>query len=1136
MAAITGSALTTVQKSNWRIRGRFLSVVPRHAVIQAQVDGAPGEDETLKSYISVAYDNVTGDYTNVEPGMTLDVGTSPGARDIGSVRIRDGVASSVIPIAQTSPGALPIANNHYLTVRNEFRLWQVLVRRVEIKDEEGFVTSFVEYHDYNIAYSDQNSAIQPQANIVVGLTPDGKGYILPKLAWWADDGLTYRTITLSALASVPLAPGATITARLWAIGDCTLTSGTLSSETITFRVPVGFRWITLTVTDSNGKTHSIRIPLWTHDASYPPIYDFHLGDDDTQDGRKMTLDLYGVDSAFAESVLARGNEVYFWEDPTFGREAEPAPAQYRPGFLGWIMRDATELKNKRRGGYRVEVGGPEQWMKSVYGFPQKLTDPGREPETHYEMQHLTGDRLMHYVLRVYTNALTRCNFFPAGTTNEYEEFNTRQGTIWSQIADIAKRCEFGAVGADTLGGIFYRLDYPYLTAAQRAARAKTMTLTPAHWADSNPPTVEDEQTEEVGQVIGQGATFDPDITDGEKSTIYAARAPGRSPGPGKGRETAPFQPLPLDDPQGTLNRWLGEHLARANNRRKPITVRLIHNLDVFEPAWNEPLCVTDLRGNLRGLELDGDEFLVRRVQIRHNRDLNKAPKVITLTLEAVTSGQPGTDVPVEKTTTETRTVEPRPPTRPPEYPGGLTPKGSRWVAKFGTDNTLRITANYLATAVVYALYNLSLGGTLLLIVPDAFCPLYAKTGSRVDAWLITTTKIYRITDVFGVTGSPRAVTEQFTFRATSSLRSADFSYGASGHGMVTTTYDDGVYATVTIDGVNWSSEEFVGDAVGVGGETLVADTWGTVSQISANVFDVYTTSVPYNIWQLRLSSGRAFNFTYIRIAGSAALNWNGDSVSGYQGGAGEPSGGVDPATLAYTRMRFNWNSGSSGAHRITITTPLVEGETLAPGAFLGTSQIGLAYTSAGDSGAQGFKDPSTYGDNFAIDATLPLPGDELWGDAYAPLGDESIVYAGATESGERKLKRRKAGTVSDISPSYSGETFGPWKSRGQVHAHPLDPNRVLLVGGNADRSLAGVWVSIDGGDHWTMIVRPVADGSRGRFERAWWAGDDLNTIFFVGTKGRGGYSTDRGQTIYDKSVSSMSAEVVGLLGGGNATS
>lgn len=74
---------------------------------------------------------------------------------------------------------------------------------------------------------------------------------------------------------------------------------------------------------------------------------------------------------------------------------------------------------------------------------------------------------------------------------------------------------------------------------------------------------------------------------------------------------------------------------------------------------------------------------------------------------------------------------------------------------------------------------------------------------------------------------------------------------------------------------------------------------------------------------------------------------------------------------------------------------------------------------------------------------------------------------------------------------------------------------MLVIGTNADKSLAGMWVSSDGGETMTQRIEPVVEGS-GRVERAFWVGRGTLQLILLGTSGVIGFSPDAGVTLDNK--------------------
>ncbi len=788
MPAISNDDAARLRQFPQTVR-RYLSAAPRAAVFAARVSSATIPRDALSGgVIAIPYDSVTaGAYTDVVAGMTLDIGATAGGAEVGKVRVRSADAGQIV-IAETVESGAAVAVGQYLTVRNEFRPWLVRPRRFEDTVDAAYPTSFTEYHDYDLVYSGENSAIPPKANITAG------GYTPVKPAGFVDAGETYRTLTLSAGNSQSIA-GAAITATLWNVGDGTLIGCLASYATITARFPVGFRYVTLTITDSNGASSLMRLPVWVHDAEHPPITAFAVTRDETRadGGREMRFEVFA--GAADAAAIPEGSALCYWEEAEFGDDG--VPDIYRGQFLAWATRDAVLLK-LYRSRYTLEAAGAAGWLDRFGGVAQTLVDPGRTPAAWHEIENLTIDRAAHYALRSYTNLLTLVNFYVSGVTDRAQTLDLGKRSLWGQIGALVQGY-YGMAGCDSLGGLWLRRHLSARSAVEQAVMTPVITLSSADWTDVQGLVIPQDKAESVGLVDANGAQF-----DGVAATNVASTARGQY---GVSRVTAPFQVV---SSQAALNERTGRYLARLNNPRKAITLRLLGNLDALEPAWCEPIAITGAGANIRGLALNDARFLVTKVSVEHSSAPGRPGKIITWTLDSVTAGEDGItlDVPTPVT------VDPKPPkSRKGRGKRALLSPGTGTIAALNEDGYVYVTRNFSAARPTWTRYPISgMSGLLLDFVPDAFSPLYLGTGSQVNGWLVTEREIGRLVDIFGA--SP-AYTVQHTFPhavgAYSGQRVIETERSTQNF-VVAVTYSspgDGGYGTtaiVTTDGATWGTE------------------------------------------------------------------------------------------------------------------------------------------------------------------------------------------------------------------------------------------------------------------------------------------------------------------------------------------
>jgi len=143
----TSTAEQAILRSGGDTLKRYLSVVPRLAVFADTITGLV-KDSDRGSVIALDH-AASWSGSGVQPGMTVDLGTTPGGRDVGSVRLRYlNSTDTRMTIAETSLGAFPMAVGQYVTVRNEYRPWRIQSRLVPVRDGDGNIIDFTEYQDY----------------------------------------------------------------------------------------------------------------------------------------------------------------------------------------------------------------------------------------------------------------------------------------------------------------------------------------------------------------------------------------------------------------------------------------------------------------------------------------------------------------------------------------------------------------------------------------------------------------------------------------------------------------------------------------------------------------------------------------------------------------------------------------------------------------------------------------------------------------------------------------------------------------------------------------------------------------------------------------------------------------------------
>lgn len=779
---------------------------------------------------SMVYDNVTiGDYTDIKPGMLLCLGTTPGGDELGRQRTTGGDTTIVVRFAYTSRGTkdgeLLIVDNAYITIYDDRRLWAKMPF-IDIAGEV-FKDNGVEVGDY-------------------GSEPPPVAVMRPGTAGTAVDG--ELIVSHVGQDSFAVADGATITDYLWDIGDGTLLAGTLTDDVITVSYPPGFRYASLRVTDSNGKTHTTERPVFVDDPNVRlTTTNFRItGHTIAETGQVMTVELLEdlTRDNYPDGVL-----VMIWDK-------EPTSALERDHLLiqGWLHTERGSLSAQETGFLKndsltiVDIGGK---LNASPGFAQViydevLRDEEFEPETTW--QYMTApnlDKFMVYLLYWHSTVLELVDFYPSGTWEEYP-FVELQASGASMFAQSAKLAEMlvpdHRLKVTTLGQLKVLVDQMLIDVEDRS--------------ESNIVTLEENEWREVswdynripryhtlwGQAILAVTDYE-DVGDDEVLTTVRSIAPGTIPGQGLSENTWPEQ---LAKTQADLNSVTGHRYERVNSRYGPLTIQVPGDIirEEFQLDTGDwvVLHVSAEKAARRGLPSTIIRGLFISANIAHGTQPTGKTYDSSITIEVETSGEPAmtwnpdTGLAEEDDgdwTPPEVTPPPLPPTTPPS--DGLI-EGQQLVAaidgRTGANPTLYRTFDFQTPSSSGGpeWEAISLGITddfLRSFVVDPFSPGYLYGIGAINAWAVGNEAIWRIEDLFGETPIATSIytySDQIDGSSVFQSRTIHASFGAFFEDlndnpwlMVVSHYADasghtGTWANYSVDaGVTWSGDKLISE-------------------------------------------------------------------------------------------------------------------------------------------------------------------------------------------------------------------------------------------------------------------------------------------------------------------------------------
>lgn len=775
----------------------------------------------------IAYDTVTtGSYTDIKVGMLLLLGSTSGADDLGRQRVRGPVTPATtisIFVGRSSQGhfdgELSVTDGAYITVLDLRLVWA----KMPFVDSAGDT-----WKDSDLEVGDRTTIGPPVAVM-------GQGF-----AATIDEDTGLITVLFNGQNSYATADGATIVAWAWDIGDGNLIVGTLASDNITATFESGFRYVKLTVTDSNSKSSFTERPVYARDPDDDTSFAGFDIDSTRITDAGVTMTIRALED-MPRATYPDGTLAMIW-----GREPGGTADRTHMLIVGWLDVDDAAHNAGRTGLLRdttLTILDVAAKLDTLPGFPQALADDEtRDTElipdiTWNYMVSPTMDKYIHYLWAWHSTALEVADFIWSGTGDAYAiAIKTSDGeSLWNQVWRTAQQmCPGYVLTCDQAGAIHVVPDPPLQELADRTAVVQ-VALSEDMWSDLRFTYQRAPRTHwlRTGALVVQSSiSFNADGTI-FLPTVFS-RSPGATPGQGLG-EVDNNEQLAAD--QATLNNATGHRYARMNSAYGLLTVTLIQDdaspqasvpWREIEPALKEWVEFTLSSANAaqRGLSFTSVRCLPKEVSIRYNHSRTGLTRTIDVTLEIETSGQPGA--------TELKPTDiPGPGDQPATIPDPIPPpdmgliEGQQLVAGIGTLSLYR-TGDFQTPSgsggPTWEAVALTADSTQTWVV-DPFSAGYLTGAGAINGWRATTTKIYRMTDLFGAF----AETPVVTFATTALWRTIQASFGTyfvtgSNPWLICISYygstggHTGTWCTYSKDGgATWAAEVLVSSFYDSGG-------------------------------------------------------------------------------------------------------------------------------------------------------------------------------------------------------------------------------------------------------------------------------------------------------------------------------
>lgn len=600
--AATSDELTKLRTSGQRSR-LYLAIHKPATVYTARVNQASFVDPVGQ----IAYDMGSGTLADVLPGMTMYVGSTAGAYDIGMVRIRKTPTASAFYIGLTSEIAW--ADNLYLTVVDEFGLWP----RIPVDIGSDLLM------DADTAYSDQHTNFEP----VPVLGP------LAAALW-----LTGATVYFSPDASGSWAPGSTISAYLWSAPGASATLNmTTATPTITYNAAGTYR-VSCQVTAANGKTATGYRYVFVFDAAHMPATQFDLercGGDWQSGGWSFEVKMSG--EADLTAVRERALVVLLAEDWYGSSQASLGPISGYENVIaaGWIAGETIEW-DPQAGAVQFRVDGPAAWLEKVAGTPISLNWRASGSATWSECDGLTIDRALYHALRWRSTATVCMDARLPGSTKLITNVDTGGAGLYAQLEDLA-RWLLARPLCDRYGRLIIETDTQMLETAARSGIPTVMEITTGDWEGE----LEIERNPVRGVAAVELAAYY--FNGSSEGSLYS-----RAPGLASGRfGTIESRERALVNDQDECNALSGLALAEENNPLPYVGIDLAQNNRMIDIAPRQYVTLSASAADTRrGITLSAQKLIPRRIEISYQAKTGALRTRVEC--EAETSGPPGVTV------------------------------------------------------------------------------------------------------------------------------------------------------------------------------------------------------------------------------------------------------------------------------------------------------------------------------------------------------------------------------------------------------------------------------------------------------------------------------------------------------------
>lgn len=570
--------LTSVEQELIRTRPQgtklYLSIFQPQAIFKARIN----DSGIVRGEREIIYDTVSlGSFSLIQSGMTMWIGTTEGAMDVGKIRVRSATSNTIV-VSENSD--IEWEDNLYLTIFYYFELWPIFPRIIQ---DPNNAENVIFYKDYDIPYTNQNSILGTYVNA----GPHRAALLDPASGqaqlYWSSTG-SYNLLGDSLSYS-------------WSFEGGTPSTSTSSVPGFVNYDTPGQYVTRLTISGSSGGADTTYRYVSIYNQANPPIQKWQimeLNGSRNEGGYSLSFKVFEEIPIQEHAVVVLFGEN--WYGSTLRNLGGNYPNSGNIFYVGYIDKDSISY-DYEHSEVSFDTHSITGMMKESSGFSVSVESKAI-PSKWYELLDMDGRRALYHYLKWHTTALLISDFQFVGDDYKIQFFDSDRESMYDALDNYMRDTLIGQVVADRQGKVWMEVQ-------AMAYGNPTGTFTPVYDITSrdwrNTPSIEEQLSEPVAFMEYGGIAYSGVATG--TFGAFIASAPGNAPGFHGDVENHQGQALFSQD---QLNTQIGNIFANRNAPFPSIDMDMANNLQNLDIAPQETVEIHITRTDtIRRLAIDG---------------------------------------------------------------------------------------------------------------------------------------------------------------------------------------------------------------------------------------------------------------------------------------------------------------------------------------------------------------------------------------------------------------------------------------------------------------------------------------------------------------------------------------------------